>query len=292
MEWSICCNKLGAVSKSANEFRREIALNIKSLLWTAALLLAACGGGGGNPGTCSASPQTCAAIAAGSSGSGSTTPVTGSASGLFHGTTSTGRTASALVLESGEFWVLYSPMGGSNIIAGAEQGHAGFSNGSFTSADVRDFSLETGAVSSGSATGTYASKSSIAGTVTFSTSALTFTAGYDPIYDTQATLAMIAGNYSGTAVVAGGFDNATMTISATGTITGVSQLGCSFSGSITPHSCVNSYAVTVTFAGGTCSNGLSTVTGIGYRDAASKRIYTAALNPARTNGFIFAGGKV
>jgi hypothetical protein len=266
-------------------------LNLKSLLWSATLLLAACGGGGGNPGTCSASPQTCAAIAVGNSG-GSTTPVTATAAGLFHGTTNTGRNASVLVLEGGEFWVLYSPMGGSNIIAGAEQGHASFLNGSFTSADVRDFSLETGVVSSGTATGTYAPKSNIAGTATFSTSALTFSASYDPTYDTQATLAAIAGNYSGTAVVAGGSDNATLTISATGTIAGVSQLGCNFSGNITPHSGVNSYAVTVTFAGGTCSNGFSTVTGIGYRDAASNRIYSAALNSARTNGFIFAGGKV
>lgn len=277
------------MSKSANEVKREIALNIKSLLGSATLLLAACGGGGGSPGTCSASPQTCAAIAGGSSGG---SPVTGSPAGLFHGTTGTGRTASALVLESGEFWVLYGPVGSSNLIAGAQQGHATFSNGTFTSADVRDFSLETGAVSSGSATGTYAPRSSIAAKLNFGTALLTLAASYDPGYDIQSTLAAIAGSYSGTAVVVGGFDTATMTIFPTGAIAGTSLLGCSFSGNIAPHAGVNSYAVTFTFAGGTCANGFSTVTGVAYRDAATNLIYSAAVNPARTNGFIFAGGRI
>jgi hypothetical protein len=267
----------------------EIALNIKSLLGSAALVLAACGGGGGSPGTCSASPQTCAAIAGGSSGGG---PVTGSPAGLFHGTTGTGRTASALVLEGGDFWVLYGPVGSSNLIDGAQQGHASFSNGTFTSADVRDFSLETGAVGSGSATGTYVPKSSIAATVDFGAAPVTLSASYDPGYDLQATLAMIAGSYSGTAVVVGGFDNATMTILPTGAITGTSQPGCSFSGNIVPHAGVNSYAVNLTFAGGTCANEFSTLTGIAYRDAATNRVYSATVNPARTNGFIFAGGKL
>lgn len=264
-------------------------MNIKSLLGSAALLLAACGGGGGSPGTCSASPQTCAAIAGASSGGGA---VTGSPAGLFHGITGTGRTASALVLEGGDFWVLYGPVGSSNLIAGAQQGHASFSNGTFTSADVRDFSLEFGAVSSGSATGTYAPGSSIAATFNFGTAPLTLAASFDPGYDSQATLAAIAGSYSGTAVVVGGFDHATMTIFPTGAITGTSQLGCSFSGNIAPHAGANSYAVTFTFAGGTCANGFSTVTGVAYRNAATNLVYSATLNPAKTNGFIFAGAKV
>ncbi len=264
-------------------------MNIKSLIFASALFMAACGGGGGNPGTCSGSTQSCTAIGA---GGGSSTPVAGSAAGLYHGATSTGRTANVIVLESGEFWVLYSPVGNSNILAGAQQGHGAFSNGSFTSSDLRDISLETGTVSSGSVTGTYAAKSSIAGTVTFSALAQTFSAGYDPTYDTQATLTTVAGSYSGTAVVAGGSEGANITITTAGSLTGVSQSGCNFSGNLTPNTGVNSYTVTVTFAGGICSNGTNTVTGVAYRDATTGRVYSAALNSSRTNGFLFAGGRV
>jgi hypothetical protein len=51
------------------------------------------------------------------------------------------------------------------------------------------------------------------------------------------------------------------------------------------------FDLTVTFGGGVCSNGTSTVTGIGYFDASTKRIYGAAPNSSRTDGFLFVGTK-
>jgi hypothetical protein len=54
----------------------------------------------------------------------------------------------------------------------------------------------------------------------------------------------------------------------------------------------NVFDVTITFAGQpACSNGSDTVRGVGFYDAGTKRLYSAAFNPARTNGFVFIGTK-
>jgi hypothetical protein len=44
-------------------------------------------------------------------------------------------------------------------------------------------------------------------------------------------------------------------------------------------------------AGGVCSNGTDTVTGVVYFVAAQNEIVSAALNSGRTNGFMFLGVK-
>jgi hypothetical protein len=228
----------------------------------------------------------------GSSGSDTTPPaITGSPAGLFHGTTSNGRSASAIVLDNGEYWIMYRVAGIPTLIAGAEQGHATFADGNFTSPDLKDFNLEGAGISNGTVTGTYVPKSRIAGSVVFTSSVVTFSATYDPSYDLPASQALVAGNYIGMAAVLAGTEPATLTISSTGALSGVSQSGCRFSGTALASPTGNTYAVRVTFAGGVCSNGTSTVTGVAYYDSGTSRVYSAALNSGRTNGFIFAGGK-
>lgn len=265
---------------------------IRQLLWTGVLLLSACGGGGGNPGTCMASAQTCASLTGGgSSNTGAAPRVTGSPTGLYKGTTSTGRTAAAIVLEDGTFWLLYSAAGAPLLIAGAEQGHITAANGAFSSGDLVDVSLESLTAASGTVAGTYIPKTSAAAIVTFGTQAITFAAAYDPTYDTPATLSAVSGSYAGTGVVLGGSEAAQLTVSSTGVIAGSGASGCSFTGVSIPNPGVNSYSVTVTFGGAPCSNANSTVSGVAYLDAATQRLYSAALNPGRTNGFLFVGTK-
>jgi hypothetical protein len=267
-------------------------MRLKNLLAsTLFLLLAACGGGGGNPGTCMASAATCSAISAPGPSNPSPSVPAASPTGLYRGTTSDGRNVAALVLDSGEFWVIYTAAGSTTLIAGAEQGHGTFSNGTFTANDLRDFSLERAAISDGTMTGTYVTASGIAGTATFSTLAVSFVAAYDISSSIPASLSTVAGAYSGTAATLSGIDNATFTVSSDGTLAGLSQLGCRFSGVVTPDPTVNAFAVSVTFQGGTCSNATGTVAGVGYFDSGTRRIYGAALNADRSNGFIFAGAK-
>jgi hypothetical protein len=265
-------------------------MKIRNFALAGALLLAGCGGGGGNPGTCMASALTCAAIEAGSNGTPPASTIS-DAAGLFNGTTSTSRTASALVLADGTFWLLYSPVGNPALIAGAEQGHLTGGAGRFTSGDIVDVGLESMTAAQGTAVGTYVPRASAAGTVSFGAQSVGFTATYDQTYGTAATLGAVAGSYSGTGVVLGGSETVRLSVSSTGVIAGSGTSGCSFTGTAIPNPGVNSYAVTVTFGGAPCSNANSTVSGVAYMNATTQRLYSAALNPGRTNGFLFVGTK-
>lgn len=257
---------------------------------TVVLMLSACGGGGGNPGTCMASALTCARVSGGGSPGN---PAPGSPpAGLYRGTTADGRAVAAVVRrESSATWVIYTAAGSTTLIAGAQQGTAAFANGTFSIADLRDFSVERKAVSSGTMTGTYVANSTLAGTATFSASSVAFTASYD-VASTQApALFTIAGLYSGTAATLAGTESTTFTIAQDGTLAGSSPSGCRFSGTAALEPGINAYAVSVTFQGGTCSNANSTVSGVAYYDAGVRRITAAALNADRSNGFILAAGK-
>jgi len=239
----------------------------------AVLVMVGCGGGGGD-------------------GGGGSPNVSSPAEGLWQGTTNTNRRIAGVVLEDGTYWLIYSPVGSSTVIAGVAQGTSTSSNGSFTSSDGKDFNLEGLGINNFTVAGTYTAKSTIGGTLTYAPSGTTtFTGSYDTDYDLTPSLAAIAGTYSASAATSGGIDSATVIISGTGAISGVGASGCSFTGSATPRTKGNVYNVSVTFGGGVCANGTSTVTGVAYYDASSKQITSAALNSGRTNGFIVVGVK-
>ncbi len=240
-------------------------------------LLGGCGGGGG--GGDSAPPPS--------------VPPPTTAEGLWLGTTSSGRTVNGLVLDNGEYWVIYSAQNNSAVIAGAVQGTSAASNGNFSSSDARDFNLEGSGIVAATISGSYREKQSFSGIVTYSpTQNSGFSTTYSAGYELTPSLAAVAGTYAGTTATASGTgESATVVISPAGVITGSSAGGCRYSGTITPRAKGNVYNATVTFAGGVCSNGTNTVTGIGYFDATPKRIYSLGLNTTRTNGYIFVGTK-
>ncbi len=221
-----------------------------------------------------------------------------SAEGLWQGTTSTGRTVAGVVVDDGTYWFIYSVVGNSAVLAGVAQGNGSSngsltsSNGSFTSANGRDFNFEGLGVSDFTLEGTYEEKSSLDGSITYSSSATTFTSSYDSDYDLIPSLTTIAGTYTGSAFTSGGPDFATVTFTSAGTIGGVGASGCLFSGSASPRASGNIYDVSITFGGGVCANGTSTVTGVAYFDATTKQLTSVGLNSSRTDGFIYAGIKL
>jgi hypothetical protein len=230
--------------------------------------------------------------ACGGGGGGGTTSTPSPAEGLWQGTTSTNRAVSGFVLDDGTYWFLYSVAGSPSLIAGAAQGNASASNGSFSSSNGRDFNLEGAGISDFTMAGTYTARSSLGGTMTYSPSGtVTFANTYDPDYDLTPSLAAIAGNYTGAAATSAGVEATAVTISGSGAIIGSGAGGCVFTGSATPRARGNVYNVSVTFGGGACTLGTSTVTGIGHFDAATKLLRSAALNSSRTDGFIYIGTK-
>jgi hypothetical protein len=272
------------------ELFRKTTMNYKlrilqmTVAAAASFALTACGGGGGDD----APPAT-----AGSTTTTTTMSTVSTAEGLWSGTTSTGRAVTGIVLDNNTYWVLYSSAGSSQVIAGAVQGTSTSAIGRFNSADGKDANLEGAGINNVTVSGTYTARQSFSGTLTYPAlgQAVSFTTIFDRAYDLTPSLATVAGTYFGTAAVVGSTESAGVTITSAGQLSGTGAGGCRFSGSIAPHVKGNVYDVTVTFGGGVCSNGTSTVNGVGYFDSGAKRLYGAAVNSARSNGFIFVGTK-
>ena len=251
------------------------AVSLFSIFFLAVSLSACSDGGGDNP----APPASASAT---------------SAEGLWNGTTNSGRSVAGLVLNDGTYWVLYTLIGNPSVIAGVVQGNSSSQNGSITSSNAKDFNLEgLGSITDASITGSYVMKQSLNGTTIYANNGGqgTFTTTYDTDYDIPPNPALLTGIYSGLTATTGGVETVTVTLSAPGSITGSSANGCQFTGSFAPRSRGNVYDVSITFAGGVCSNGTNTVTGVAFFDAGTKKLYSAGLNSTRTNGFIFIGTK-
>src|ERR1700690_51299 len=80
----------------------------------------------------------------GSSASVSVAPpnVTTIPDGLYNGKTSNGRPITGLILDDGNYYVLYSGINNPSVIGGFVQGNGTVLNGKFTSNNGKDFSFE------------------------------------------------------------------------------------------------------------------------------------------------------
>jgi hypothetical protein len=210
-----------------------------------------------------------------------------SAEGLWNGSTASGRTATALVLDDGTYWIVYSAMGDSTAIGGVAQGNATSDGGTVTSSNGIDVNFEGLGVNDFTMSGSYVEKSSLTGTLTYPQASEGFSATYDPDYELTPSLSTIAGTYSGTTAVGDGVEAVSATITSGGQISGMGASGCSFTGMASLHAHGNVYDLEITFGGGVCSNGSATLTGNAYFIASSGELVGAAVNSGRTNGFIF-----
>jgi hypothetical protein len=249
---------------------------IKAIAMSCLLILTACGGGGGSAAGSIAGPQ-----------------------GLWNGsasTSSTSRSVTGIVLDDGSYWLLYSVPNVSGLVVGFVQGTGTSLNGSFSSSDAMDFNVSAQGVNSATVSATYITKQSFNGSVSYSNSNAPsiFTSSYNPDYAQTPNLTAVAGDYLfGIASVANITDAVPLIISAQGVVAGTGKpSGCQYGGLIKPRTQGNVYDVSLLISGGACATGTNTVvTGIGYFDASSKRLYLAALNKSRTLGMSFTGIK-
>jgi hypothetical protein len=214
-------------------------------------------------------------------------PTATSAEGLWRGTTPTGRTVRALVLDDGSYWVFYTARDNPNILSGLIQGTGTSHFGSFESSNTRAFHVEDAGIRAGTMRGTYVQKNNFNGTIAYwrgGTSS--FTSTYNPDYERVPNMNVMVGSYSGRLATS---QTVTVTVSLDGTLSGHSTDGCTFTGSFSPRAKGNVFHVAVTFGGGPCGNGTDTVNGVAFYDAATRRLYSAALDNFRTYGFIFVG---
>jgi len=218
--------------------------------------------------------------------------VSGSAEGLYIGVTNTNRTVHGIIMDDGTYYVIYSARNNPNLIAGVVQGSSTSSGGVFLSNNAKDFSIEGLGVHSATISGTYSTKQSLSGTVLYNdASAVDFSGIYDNNYEITPSVATIAGTYSGTVAFSLGIEDATVSVSTSGAISGVGTSGCTMSGSIKPSTSGNVYNVSVIFGAAPCYFVNQTMEGIGYYDAETKQLLTAAPNHNRTEGIMFVGVK-
>lgn len=197
----------------------------------------------------------------------------GSTTGFWSGTTSTGADVAAVVFPGGEAWAIYA----TNAAIGVVQGTVGGAVRDVGTAGVFDATLDASAVT----------RQSISGSVLYTNgTTTTFTGTYDASFEQTPSLAAAAGTYTGEGPAAG----TTIALAANGVVTGNSGT-CNFGGTATPRADGNAFNVSITFAGGTCPLGTSTVTGIAVYDGTDRSLSAAALNAARTGGMIFFGTK-
>lgn len=238
-----------------------------------------------------------ALVGCGGSGDGSpiAPPIVPPPIGLYLGTSSAGRTITGLVMDDGSYYFIYSAAGNSSLIGGAIQGVGIARGGSFTSSNGIDINLEGSNILPTTVSASYALGASLNGTVNYSTqnSVSTFTSAYGRDYELTPSLGAIAGTYTGLAASPTTSEQAIITISESGAISGSGAGGCRFSGSFAPRAKGNAYSayIALGLSGPPCLISGESFSGIAYLDAATKRLYVVEINLARNSGFIFSGTK-
>jgi hypothetical protein len=227
-----------------------------------ATLVTACGGGGGSTGN-------------------------SESQGFWVGPASTGYTVSAVVLDSGETWGVYTS---GTTIYGALYGRTTVS-GNNVSVVGMDFNFLSNSSLPGTLTGTISPKSSMS---LRSGAGVTLPLTYQSSYDSAASAAAVMGTWSfigrsGSYTLVPGF----ITVNGSGQFI-LNQTNCVTSGSIVPRSGgKNVYNVTLTAAGSGCAVGQSSLSGVAYVDTAvtPNKFLSLALTSNQGDGVIVIGTK-
>ncbi|HCN90043.1 MAG TPA: hypothetical protein DIT28_12845 [Oxalobacteraceae bacterium] len=212
--------------------------------------------------------------------------------GIYNGTTDTNRAITALILADNSYYVMYSKPSDPTSFDGVAFGSGTSSNGIFSSDSFKDINLN-GAISTGTLAGTYDSKKTFTGTLTYtSNTVVTFSSNYSDAYTTTPTLTTLAGTYTGTLAAEGLSETGIiLTILADGTMSGQISCGCQIDATITPLASGNAYGVRLTFTGGDHPLHDQTFTGSAYFDALTKRFIIVGLLDASKAPAIFVGTK-
>jgi len=216
-------------------------------------------------------------------------PMATSAEGRWTGTTSTGRTVAGLVLEDGSYWLFYSAQSNPNILAGLVQCTGTSHAGSFGSSNTRDFNLEGAGIRAATMHGSYVPNKIFDETISYVTGEIdSFSSTYDADSESAPNLTQVVGTYAG---LRSDNHQVTVTVDAAGTLSGHSTDRCTFTGTLSPRPKGNVFQIPMTFRDDACRQGTETVTGVAFYDTARHRLYSAALNHARTTSFLFLGRK-
>lgn len=203
-----------------------------------AFALAGCGGGGSGNGSGDniATPNTPPVS--------STTPLT--RDGFYDGSTNSSQTVTGVVLADNFFFLLYSQPNAPNTILGAAFGAGNSLNGSFSS-HAQNIKLD-GTTQSVTLTASYDPKKTFNGSLTYPDTTVSFTTNYNSAYETTPTLAVLAGEYTGTISTALKHEALTLTVDNAGHMPGPLLCDCNVSAVAEPLTTGNAYSVMINSA--------------------------------------------
>ncbi|KWU19141.1 hypothetical protein [Burkholderia cenocepacia] len=208
---------------------------------------------------------------------------------------SLGWDTTALVLNSGQVYVIYSKGG---VIQDMVDGTTTVNAGSLSSTNALDFTPLPLTRASATISATYSAQQSLNGTVTQTSGEFshtdTFATTYQAAYDTTPTLTSLAGSYSGSGATRSGTGSLSLTVDATGQVSGTLSAGadvCTLAGSISASG--NGKAIQgarLNLSGTACSlNGSAVEGAVALLPASAgtgSTLYLSALLLDRSNGVV------
>ena len=204
-------------------------------------------------------------------------------SGFWGGTTGT-TTTSAIVLANGDTWVVFQEANVTSRFARL-QAHA---SGTGFSGTGSQYLLQTGTAEPASATGTFAQKSLLSGTMSATSGSTLLDLTYNSRYETHAIPADAIGRWVGS--FGSGSNVLTMTIEAAGILSGSSTTGCTYSGTIQPR-IADPAVFDVTFSEACLVGASRTLSGIATVNAEKTSLFCATTTSDKTSGALFVGQK-
>ncbi|MFP1683068.1 hypothetical protein ACLD0W_11180 [Alloalcanivorax sp. C16-1] len=232
-----------------------------------------------------------AACGGGSDSSGGSEPRDPAPEGFYEGTSDVGTELFGVVLDNGDYYILYGEENGAMYeLQGVVQGTGVTRGDRFTSSNARDFSFVAEDVFQGSLDATFTRKQNLTGTVQEdgSSEQVGFSLAYDDSYEHTPDLAEDAGLYYGIALIPqGGQIEVEVDIDEQGNFQGEDESGCQFNGTIAPRESGDVYNLSATFEGSTCTYEGETLQGIVV--VQDREIIAVAPNADRTGGVFLIG---
>lgn len=239
--------------------------------------LAACGGGGGG----SSTPSTAPAV--------STPDIVARSAAMWRTTTSTGRTGRFVLLDGGRFYFLYSTTSSPTVLGGAVTEVAGLSAANTIASTAADFSWEGLPSALATLSASLDAQSRLNGSLSYDDPSrnLSFTSDYEAPAASVVGLGDIAGTY------VNADRSMTLVVSPSGALSGTAfSASCQFTGAVKQTLNYTSLLhLSLTFQGGSCTLGTSTVTGIAAYDAAQRQLIGVALDSTGTRASLFQAAR-
>lgn len=244
-----------------------------------ALGLAGCGSGGGGGGEAAPAPPPTPAPPAAPS----------SVQGFWSGALDASNSASAVILDSGDAWIVFQAnVGGVNTTTGFSRSALTVTGNTYAGSGS-NYRLADNSVQTFSASGTILGSTNLQATFVTGSQAPVgpVSLTYDRSYLTPASAADAAGRWRST--FNSGASVLTLDVAAGGGLSGSSTTGCSYAGSLVPRA--GGVAVFDLVLNETCLSGTSNLTGIGTINAAKTSLFLAFTNADRSKGGLVVAGR-